>query len=84
MPNRDNSCQMKRDNERVVNRSINMKGPFIMTLVHSASVVPHSVKLPPCILIHGAANSESVWRYWLETLSAKGSAAFAVESAWAW
>lgn len=49
-----------------------------MTLVHSTSIIPHSVKLPPCILIHGAANSESVWTYWLETLSAKGSAAFAV------
>ena len=49
-----------------------------MTLVHSTSIIPHSVRLPPCILIHGAANSESVWTYWLETLSAKGSAAFAV------
>ena len=49
-----------------------------MTLVHSTSIIPYSVKLPPCILIHGAANSESVWTYWLETLSAEGSAAFAV------
>ena len=49
-----------------------------MILVHSTSIIPHSVNLPPCILLHGAANSELVWTYWLEVLSAEGAAAFAV------
>ena len=50
-----------------------------MNSVHATSSIPLSASLPPCILIHGAANSASVWTYWLDELSAQGAAAFALD-----
>ena len=48
-------------------------------LISSIAVVPsESTARPPIILVHGAANSATVWGFWQKELSAAGWPSFAV------
>lgn len=47
-------------------------------LAVSAVVVPRSVR-PPVVLVHGAANSAAVWRFWQPALADRGWSSWAVD-----
>ena len=49
-----------------------------MTTPHVASS-PTPSQRPPVVLVHGAANSSAVWRYWQEALADRGWSSHAVD-----
>ena len=44
-----------------------------------AAIPPHSGDRPPTILVHGAANSALVWKFWQRELATRGWSSYAID-----